>query len=117
MKKLVDTNSDNPRQPGMIQPDPDNADPWTAGYAAGLRASGSTFVDDDHVDPRVVIVRMLPGEYLDEAVARPQLIELKRRLASLDRRMARLEDQSTAPAPMVNDAASPPRRPQGDWRG
>ena len=72
--------------PGERVVPPFRTDPYNfpirgpAGYAAGLRASGSTFVDDDHVDPKVVVVRMLPDEYLDEAIAKSQLIELKRRL-------------------------------------
>ena len=69
---------------------PDNEDPWCAGYAAGLRASGSTHVDDDHVDPRVVVVGMLPDEYLEEAVAKDLLIELRERVLELGRRVARL---------------------------
>ena len=100
MTKPSNNNSETPRHLGMIEPspddadpwaDPDNADPWAAGYAAGLRASGSTHIDDDHVDPKVVIVRMLPDEYLDDFVSRPQLLELRERVIELERRMSRLE--------------------------
>jgi hypothetical protein len=100
MTKHRSNNSDDPRQPGMIEPDPDNADPWadpdnddpwSAGYAAGLRASGSTHISDDNVDPRVVVVRMLPDEYLDEAIAKSELIELRERVIELGRRVARVE--------------------------
>ena len=100
MTNPVDNNSDDRRQPGMIDPvhdtddpwaDPDNADPWAAGYAAGLRASGSTFISDDNVDPKVVVVRMLPDEFLDDVASRPQLLELKERVLELDHRMSRLE--------------------------
>jgi hypothetical protein len=70
---------------------PDNEDPWSAGYAAGLRASGSTFIDDDHVDPKVIVVRMLPEEYLENAIAKDQLLELSERVLELDRRVSRLE--------------------------
>jgi hypothetical protein len=96
MTKRQSTSSDNPRQPGIktpvhaIRPDPDNADPWAAGYAAGLRASGSTFIADDNIDPRVVVVRMLPDEYLEEAIAKSELIEFKERVVELGHRLARL---------------------------
>lgn len=82
---------------------PDNEDPWDAGYAAGLRASGSTHVPDDNVDPRIIVVRMLPEEYLEEAIAKSELLALRERVQTLARRMARLEGQSPAPATMVND--------------
>jgi hypothetical protein len=96
MTKPIDNATRPARQAGIktpvhdIRPDPDNADPWSAGYAAGLRASGSTFIADDNIDPRVVVVRMLPDEYLDEAVAKAQLIELKERVVELGHRVARL---------------------------
>ena len=99
MTKPSNNNSETPRHLGMIEPgpddadpwaDPDNADPWAAGYAAGLRASGSTFISDDNVDPKVVVVRMLPDEYLEEAIARDQLLELKERVLELGHRVARL---------------------------
>jgi hypothetical protein len=96
-----DNHSTIPGQPGMIETpshdsddpwfDPDNPDPWAAGYAAALRASGSTFISDDNVDPKVVVVRMLPDEYLDDFVSRPQLLELRERVIELGHRVARVE--------------------------
>jgi hypothetical protein len=100
MKLPVDNDPRHARQLGIETPvhdtddpwaDPDNEDPWCAGYAAGLRASGSTHIFDDNVDPKVVVVRMLPDEFLDDVVSRPQLLELKQRVLELDRRMSRLE--------------------------
>jgi hypothetical protein len=99
MKLPVDSDPRPARQPEIETPvhdtadpwaDPDNEDPWCAGYAAGLRASGSTHVDDDHVDPKVVVVRMLPDEYLDEAIAKSELIELRERVLELGHRVTRL---------------------------
>jgi hypothetical protein len=98
MTKQQSTSSNDPRQLGIETPVhrfngievPDNEDPWCAGYAAGLRASGSTSVPDDNVDPKVVVVRMLPDEYLDEAIAKSQLIELREKVLELDRRVSRL---------------------------
>jgi hypothetical protein len=98
MTKPSNNRTNDPRQLGIETPVhrfngievPDNEDPWCAGYAAGLRASGSTFIDDDYVDPKVVVVRMLPDEYLEEAVAKDQLLELRERVLELDRRVARL---------------------------
>jgi hypothetical protein len=109
-------------------PDDDNRDPWAAGYAAGLRAHGNTLITDDEVDPRVVVVRMLPHEFMEEAIATGHLIELNRhlkelarkfdlvlahtastqalavRLTTLERRMARIEsnhqNQATTPKPL-----------------
>ena len=111
MTKPVDTNSRDGRQAGKasrpgatdhaILPDPDNPDPWAAGYAAGLRATGSSFVDDDHVDPRVVLVRLLPEEFEEEPIAKATLIELGRRVKALERRMTRIEDRAA---------------PTDDWR-
>ena len=99
MTKYRSNNSDDPRQLGIETPVhrfngievPDNEDPWCAGYAAGLRASGSTHIADDNVDPKVVVVRMLPDEFLEEAVAKSELLELRERVIELGRRFARLE--------------------------
>ena len=79
-----------------LRPDPDNADPWAAGYAAGLRASGSTFISDDNVDPRVVVVRMLPEEFEEQPIARATLIELSRRIRAATARMDTLDDRRSA---------------------
>jgi hypothetical protein len=98
MKLPVDNDPRDARQEGVETVHrfngievPDNEDPWCAGYAAGLRASGSTHISDDNVDPKVVVVRMLPEEYLEEAVAKDLLIELRERVLKLERRMSRLE--------------------------
>ena len=101
----------DPGDPGdPIEPDPDNADPWCAGYCAGLRASGSTFVSDDNVDPRVVLVRMLPDEYLDSAISRPQLIELKGRVAALTARVDAIDDRRAAVKEVAARVAARTRR-------
>jgi hypothetical protein len=99
MKQPSNNRTNGPRQPGIETPVhrfngievPDNEDPWCAGYAAGLRASGSTHISDDNVDPRVVVVRMLPDEYLDEAIAKSELLDLRERVLEFDCRMSRVE--------------------------
>ena len=95
-----------------------------AGYAAGLRASGSTFISDDEVDPAVVLVRMLPTEFVEEAVARAAISKITQRfetlvatldplfdrLAELERRIERIEGRRPSIVSR-NDSAAPARRP------
>jgi hypothetical protein len=71
------------------RPDPDNDDPWAAGYAAGLRRSGRTMTTDDEVDPSVVVVRMLPDEYREDVIATAVLSDLNRRLTEIVSRLDR----------------------------
>jgi hypothetical protein len=79
-----------------IRPDPDNENQWSSGYTAGLRASGNTFIPDDAVDPAVVVVRMLPSEYVESAVAAAHLTCMNRQLGDISRELKTLAMQRDA---------------------
>jgi hypothetical protein len=79
-----------------LHPDPDNDNQWSSGYAAGLRASGSTFIHDDDVDPSVVVVRLLPSEYIESAVALAHLTCMNRQLTNISRELKTLATQRDA---------------------
>ena len=101
------------------RPDPDNPDPWAAGYAAGLRATGSTFVSDQDAAPVVAVVRLLPDEYVELVVAREAIARMTERfetlvskldplfarLAETERRLERLEHTRLSIV-VRNDSAS-----------
>jgi hypothetical protein len=79
-----------------IRADSDNEDKWSSGYAAGLRASGNTFIPDDALDPAVVVVKMLPSEFVESAVAAAHLTCMNRQLVDISRELKRLAMQRDA---------------------